>query len=723
MPAKYSYDFYRHITFLNTLRLRIFSFVVVFAIILLLIVDYYRFNTSTCLNLPVYCEGLLWVHSAIGILTVLYLVLLYPLIKRIDSLQLKRVIIYIMVLLVYSGFVGITVVGFLYHKSLVVYIMGVFLIATLFVLHPIESFFIFSLNHGILIFTTVFLNEYTQVQSSQYMNTSMGAIFALTVNNILFHSRRREYLRERVIEDKSNELQQAEENNRNIFESSPYPKVITDFPGGKVLLANEEARLFFEIPDGVTPDQLQADLFYVDSTQRQYFLSEISEQGRIRGFELQIKTLAGHFKWCLVAGEKIDYWGKAAVIIGFMDITLRKANEEELATAKEDAENSARSKSEFLANMSHEIRTPMNAILGMSELLMQSQLNEDQKKLLSILSNASTNLVRILNDILDISKIDAGKMTLEEQSFNIYSLMDELRETFSFRKVGLDIKLLFEVESELPENLGGDRHRIVQILTNLVSNALKFTEEGEVKVQVSKKAVGHITPAEIMLRFQVSDTGIGIEQDRLAVLFERFTQAEKSITRKYGGTGLGLAICRELTRLMGGSITATSAPGEGSTFTVDLPVKILSPVQKQEISLLDEKTHSLEGYNILIAEDSADNRLLLERFLKPTGVNFDFAGNGQIAVDLFKTKKYDLILMDIQMPVLNGYDAYEKIKSYQQEKGYKLIPAVALTAFAMDADIKRAQEAGFVEHLAKPFSKKNLLLTVKRNIEGKHEVV
>ena len=387
-----------------------------------------------------------------------------------------------------------------------------------------------------------------------------------------------------------------------------------------------------------------------------------------------------------------------------------------------EVERATQAKSDFLATMSHEIRTPLNAILGMAELLAETQLTEEQQKYVGTFQRAGSNLLTLINDILDLSKVESGNLKLESENFDLFEVASSAIELVQAKSREKGIAATHEIAPATPRYLRGDALRLRQVLLNLLGNSLKFTHQGSVRLRVEPESDA---PDAGMVRFTIQDTGIGIAKDQLPNVFQSFTQADSSITRKYGGTGLGLTISKKLVEAMGGLIWVESTPGEGSTFFFTArfglgQAPVVAPPARNEAQAIVLGAR----LRILVADDSEDNRLLINSYLKSLPYQLDFAENGVIALERLRSGTYDLALVDVHMPEMDGYAVARSVRDYENRGSNKTLPLIALTADAYPSVIEKSVAAGFNAHLTKPIRKQTLLEAIARHarVPGQQDV-
>jgi PAS domain S-box-containing protein len=429
--------------------------------------------------------------------------------------------------------------------------------------------------------------------------------------------------------------------------------------------------------------------------------------------EARMRHREGHWVWVLGRGRVISWTedGKPLWMFGtHSDITRSKQAEADLLHAKIHAEDANRAKSDFLASMSHEIRTPMNVIVGMGELLMEGETDTTRRHYLESLNSAAEGLLSLINNVLDLSKIESGNLTLNPVPFDLSHMLHAIERIFEHPAHNKGVAFSTHMAPGLPASVLGDVTRIRQVLVNLVGNALKFTSNGSVRVAIEPEDAGG------MVRFRVTDTGIGIGQNNLDVIFEPFTQADGTITRRFGGTGLGLSICKRIVSHMGGEISVTSSPGSGSEFCFAIPLPAVHGETGQQ-DVHDRRStdsarpvQATQALRVLIVDDSEDNLNLMAAYLKSTPHEVIFVQDGYGAVRACcSEERFDLVLMDVQMPEMDGYTATRKIRTWEQELGRVPMPIWALSAHAFSQARESSREAGCDGHLTKPIRKRELL--------------
>ena len=488
---------------------------------------------------------------------------------------------------------------------------------------------------------------------------------------------------------------------RSLIEASLDP-LITINSEGKITDMNEALS---EIT-GITREKITGTDFFDYFTEPQKareVYEEAFAKGFVVNFPLTIRHKTGKYTDVLFNGStyKDERGNILGIVIVARDVTEQKRFEKELIEAKSKAEEAMRAKQQFLSNMSHEIRTPLNAIIGFTNVITKTELNEKQKEYVNAIKSSGDSLIVLINDILDLAKVDAGKMTFEKVPFNLKDSITSISKLFELKIQEKKIELIKEMDPSVPDVLVGDSVRLHQILMNLISNAIKFTSQG--KVTVGTKLLSE-NDEKATIEFFVSDTGIGIPKNKMVTIFENFQQATEGTTRLYGGTGLGLSIVKQLVEAQGGKVFVTSEDGKGSTFKFILNFTKTDEVIKSDDDRHGEPDTTVKNIKILVAEDIKFNQLLMKTVLESYGFSMDIAENGKIAVEKMETNAYDLVLMDLQMPEMNGFEATEYIRKQLKSD----IPIIALTADVTTVDVEKCKNFGMNDYISKPIDDKLL---------------
>lgn len=518
-------------------------------------------------------------------------------------------------------------------------------------------------------------------------------------------------LKEEIAERKQaqEKIKQSEEKYRGIIENMQDVFYRTDIDQNLTMISPSGIKLLGYDPDTLLLGHNIGTLFYGDSPQYIQFMKTLKQKGRVSNFELAIFTKDGTLIPVMSSSKfYTDAQGNLLGIEGTItDIKARKEVEEQLKHAKLQAESAARIKSEFLANMSHEIRTPMNGIMGMGELLLETSLDDDQKRLVATIETEANSLLEIINSILDYSKIEAGKMELEQTVFDLRFLFEGIASTLGLIAQKKGIELIYFLPSDISEQLIGDPGRLRQILMNLIGNAIKFTLQGEIFIWVEPMAQDK---GQIKLRFSVKDTGIGIPKEKQSTIFESFAQADGSTTRKYGGTGLGTTISKQLVQMMGGGIGVESKPLVGSTFWFTACFQA-DPTKAIHIPVPDT---DLTGKRILIVDGNTNSRFVLSEQLKSWGClpeEADTALKAHSRLNITASDNpFDLLILEVQMAGMDGFELVEKIK---QAPALDQIPIIILTSMGMIGDSKKCRDLKIQGYLTKPVRQQDLKIAIK----------
>ena len=509
---------------------------------------------------------------------------------------------------------------------------------------------------------------------------------------------------------------------RSLIESN-IDAIMTTDPAGIISDVNKQ----MEALTGCTRDELIGAPFkdfFTDPARAAAAIHLVLRDKKVTDYELTACDRDG--RQTVVSYNATTFYDRGRNLQGVFaaarDVTEHKMVEAELKQAKAVAESASRTKSDFLASMSHEIRTPMNSIMGIADLLARTGLSGEQEKYVRIFQRSGENLLNLINDILDLSKVEASQLELERTGFSMHDHLEKIAEMLGPRAREKGLALSIHVAGDVPTELIGDPTRLSQILLNLLGNAIKFTMAGQVALEVTVKqaggrqAVGQPVAPSPLLLFTVTDTGIGIPVDKLEGVFERFTQADTSTTRRFGGSGLGLTICRQLIELMGGHIWVESEVGVGSAFSILVPFDVWNAADDPAAAPVDmDPDQSLPAMRILLAEDSPDNCTIILAYLEHTPYVVEIAGTGAMVCAMFKAGHYDLVLMDRQMPVMDGLTATRTIRAWEAAHGRAATPIIALTASALKGDREMCLSSGCTAFLTKPIKQAVLLRAIRES--------
>lgn len=513
------------------------------------------------------------------------------------------------------------------------------------------------------------------------------------------------------------ELAESEEKFRSIFDSFQDVYFRTDMNGIINLVSPSVFELIGEGQSDVVGRSVTE--YYISKNKLEYLRKILLVDDAVKNFESTLVDKSNNTKSIISNFRLIrdKHTGEPQYIEGVArDITDLKRTTEELREAKNIAEKSLAVKKQFLSNMSHEIRTPMNGIIGMIDLLGETTLNQEQREYVTTIKKSSGSLLTILNDILDLSKIEAGKMRLRKRPLQLHKLIDKLYALFSHQAQGKNTELSYLLAPDLPDYIMADETRLLQVLSNLTSNAIKFTEDGQVKIHAQLlETAGNV----YHLKFAVEDTGIGISKDNLDLLFKQFSQVDNSYTKSYGGTGLGLAISQEFTKMMEGEIGVESERYKGSTFWFTMKAEACTQQEIEEAEMRAQEGVNLSlssGHKLLVVDDNMVNLQVASKILEKAGCDVTIAQNGQSAIDFVAQQQFELIFMDIQMPSMNGMSATRRIKRIL---GKRTPPVIAMTAFTLQEEREEFLAAGMDDFISKPIKAQELIGMVKKWAEDK----
>ncbi len=532
-------------------------------------------------------------------------------------------------------------------------------------------------------------------------------ITASRVNQILSKSLCYSLENETIIE----KLSQSEEKFSKSFYSGIAPMAMLSFEDAKFIDVNDAMINLIKYPKkdiiGKTPFDLE---LYQRPEDTIYIITEAEKSGRVANREIALTTGDGKSIHCLITIESFMLNDSAIALVMLQDFTERLEYERQLMVERDKAEKAAGAKTRFLATMSHEIRTPMNSILGMTSLALVTENREERNEYLSVVKESGDYLLVLINDILDMSKLEAGEVKIDLIDTDIRVLTANIFRTLELLALSKKLRFTKKIDNDLPEYIKTAPERLRQILINLIGNAIKFTAEGGIEMRVSRSdgsGYKHDTDIREFIEFSVIDTGIGIPQNKQGIIFDSFTQADAATFRKYGGTGLGLSICKQLSRLMKGDIRVVSEPGKGSTFSFIIPLICGEKPAVEDIESAETHEHK-DAMRILIAEDNLMNQKLIHAYMKKLGREYSITENGIETIEKLRNEKFDMVLMDLEMPVLDGYEAMKKIRAGEAGAGNSDIIIYAMSAHVLKDTITKCIEDGFSGYVTKPLDLKKL---------------